>query len=57
VWIGKCAKVLKGAKIHENAIIGMNAMITKDIPAKSLVVGKDRIIKTNVNWDRTFIKV
>ena len=58
VWLGKCAKVLKGVTIHDNAIIGMDALIKKEIPANSLVVGSDgRIIKSNVNWNRTFIKV
>lgn len=55
VWLGKYAKVLKGVTIHDNAIVGMNAMITKDIISNSMVVGQNRVVKENVNWDRKFI--
>lgn len=56
VWIGKCAKVLKGAKIHDNAIVGMNALVTKEVPSNVVYVGENGgVIKSNVNWDRMFI--
>ena len=58
VWIGKSAKVLKGAVIHDNAIIGMGAIVTKEVPANTLIVGENgRIVKSNVNWSREFIKI
>lgn len=58
VWLGKYAKVLKGVTIHDNAIVGMNTMVTKNVPANTLVVGADcRAIKKNVNWDRKFLMV
>jgi len=56
VWIGKCAKILKGVSVADNAIVGMNAMVTRDVPANSIVVGdKGRIVKTGINWGKTFV--
>ncbi len=57
VWIGKCAKILKGVSVEDNGIIGMNAMVTRDVPANSIIVGnKGRIIKTGITWGKTFIR-
>lgn len=57
VWIGKYAKVLKGVTVGDNAIIGMNTTVTKDVPEGTLVVEKDRVAKSHVNWSRDYIKV
>lgn len=58
VWLGKHAKVLKGVTIHDNAIIGMNAMVTTDVPEGALAVGAPCIVvKNNVNWSREYIAV
>lgn len=39
VWIGESACILPGVKIGKNAIIGANAVVTKDVPANSVVAG------------------
>ncbi len=39
VWIGAKATVLKGVTIGKNSIIGANAVVTKNIPEKSVAVG------------------
>lgn len=39
VWIGAGAIVLKGVTIGEGAIIAAGAIVTKDVPAKSIVAG------------------
>ncbi len=58
VWIGKHAKVLKGITIHDNAVVGMSTIVTKDVPTNTLVAGSDcRIIRSDINWDRKFITV
>ena len=44
VWIGRDVSILPGVTIGKNAIIGMGAIITKDIPARAIVVGNNRII-------------
>lgn len=46
VWIGDKATVLPGVTIGEGAIVGANSVVTKDVPARSVVVGNPaKIIK------------
>ncbi len=46
VWIGEHAAILPGVTIGDNAIIGANAVVTKDVPANAVVGGNPaRIIK------------
>ena len=39
VWIGYGACVLRGVSIGDNAVIGTNAVVTKDVPANAVVGG------------------
>lgn len=56
VWIGKGCRILKGVTIGNNSIVGMGALVTKDIPSSTLNVGMpSKVIKENINWDRRFI--
>lgn len=51
VWIGINATILKGVNIGDGAVIGAGAVVTKDVPAKALVVGVPaKAIKENVEW-------
>lgn len=34
----------RGIKIGENAVVGANAIITKDVPDRAIVVGNGKII-------------
>lgn len=45
VWIGENVVILAGAMIGDGCIIGANSLITKSIPANSIVVGTNQIIK------------
>lgn len=46
VWIGKEAVILSGVTIGDGAVIGTRAVITKDVPAYSIVAGNPaRVIK------------
>ncbi len=38
-WIGACATILPGVTIGENAIIGANSLVNKDIPANAIAAG------------------
>lgn len=47
VWIGFNAIILKGVTIGEGAIVAAGAVVTKDVPAYSVVAGNPaRIIRT-----------
>lgn len=39
VWIGIASTVLPGVTIGDNAIVGANSVVTKDVPANAIVVG------------------
>jgi len=39
VWIGVGAKILMGVTIGDGAVIGANAVVTKDIPSNAIAVG------------------
>lgn len=46
VWIGEYAVILPGVTIGEGAVIGAHAVVTKDVPTKSVVGGNPaRVIK------------
>ena len=39
VWIGTGAVITKGVKIGNGAVIGVNSLITKDVPENAVMVG------------------
>jgi acetyltransferase-like isoleucine patch superfamily enzyme len=39
VWIGYGACILRGVTVGDNAIIGTNAVVTRDVPANAVVGG------------------
>jgi acetyltransferase-like isoleucine patch superfamily enzyme len=39
VWIGYGACVLRGVTVGDNAVIGTNSVVTKDVPANAVVGG------------------
>ncbi len=39
VWIGDSAIVCKGVSIGDNAVVGAGSVVTKDVPANSVVAG------------------
>lgn len=39
VWIGYGAAILRGVRVGDNAVIGTNSVITKDVPANAVVGG------------------
>jgi len=39
VWVGARVSILPGITINEKAVLGINAIITKDVPAGSIVAG------------------
>lgn len=45
VWIGYEAVVLPGVKIGTGAIIGARAVVSKDVPPYSVVVGNNKVVR------------
>lgn len=39
VWIGYGAAILRGVRVGDNAVIGTNSVVTKDVPANAVVGG------------------
>ena len=47
VWIGAHATILSGVTVGDNSIIAAGAVVTKDVPANSVVGGVPaKVIKT-----------
>jgi serine O-acetyltransferase len=44
VYIGAGAKILGPVVIGDDAVVGANAVVTKDVPAGATVVGANRIL-------------
>ena len=44
VYIGAGAKILGGIRIGRGATIGANAVVTKDVPAGTTIVGANQIM-------------
>lgn len=52
VWIGSHAIILKGVTIGDGAIVGAGSVVTKDVPAHSVVAGNPaKVIRGEVEWD------
>lgn len=46
VYIGAGAKILGNVRIGRHAVVGANAVVTRDVPAGATVVGANRILAT-----------
>jgi maltose O-acetyltransferase len=44
VWIGGSAILLPGVRIGKNSVIGAGAVVTRDVPANTLVAGNPAVI-------------
>lgn len=59
VWIGKNVKILKGVTIGDNSIIGMDTVVTRNVPVHSIAAGNPaRVVREgNADWCKGFIKI
>jgi len=53
VWLAQGVRIMKGAQIGQDCIIGSRSMVLGTIPANSVAVGSPaRVIRSGVTWDR-----
>jgi acetyltransferase-like isoleucine patch superfamily enzyme len=51
VWIASNVTILKGIRVGSGSIVAAGAVVTKNVPARSLVAGVPaRIIRSDVDW-------
>lgn len=56
VWIGKYVKIIKGAHIEDDSVIGIGSLVNSRITRNSIAVGiPAKIVKNNINWTHTRI--
>lgn len=50
-WIGCNSLILKGVTLGEGAVVAAGSVVTKDVPARTLVGGNPaRVIRENIEW-------
>lgn len=51
VWLADCVTVLKGVNIGEDAVVGIQSVLTSSVPAYSLSAGiPAKVIRKNIKW-------
>ncbi len=53
VWIGTRAIIMKGVTVGDGAVIAAGAVVTKDVPPKTIVAGVPaKVIRENIEWKK-----
>lgn len=56
VWIGAHAVVLPGVRVGRGSVVGAGAVVTRDVPAMSVVAGVPaRLVRAVTDADRTWV--
>lgn len=56
VWLGGNVVLLPGVTIHEGAVVGAGAVVTRDVPALSLVVGNPARVLRKLGPEDSILK-
>jgi len=52
IWVADNVTILKGVKIGEESVLGINSVVTKNVPSHSIVAGNPAIVvKDNITWE------
>lgn len=52
VWIGSKVIVMRGVTVGDGAVIGAGALVTSDVPPRTMVGGNPaRVLRENVTWN------
>jgi len=55
IWIADNVTILKGVTIGSESVIGINSMVTKDIPKNVVAVGNPaRVVQNGIKWKEKF---
>lgn len=53
VWVGASCLIMKGAHIGDGAVVGIQSMVCKDVPPRSVVAGRPaKLIRKDIKWTR-----
>lgn len=53
VWVGASCLIMKGAQIGDGAVVGIQSMVCKNVPPRSVVAGRPaRLIREDIRWTR-----
>jgi acetyltransferase-like isoleucine patch superfamily enzyme len=50
-WIGACAMVLRGVSVGEGGIVAAGAVVTRDVPAYTIVAGNPAVVVRELSPD------
>jgi acetyltransferase-like isoleucine patch superfamily enzyme len=51
VWLGAACRVLKGVRIGTGSVVGVGAIVTKDIPENSVAAGVPaQVVRSGITW-------
>jgi acetyltransferase-like isoleucine patch superfamily enzyme len=50
-WIGACAMILRGVSVGEGGVVAAGAVVTRDVPAYSIVAGNPAVVVRELSPD------
>lgn len=56
VWIGRNAVVLPGVTIGDHAVVAAGSIVTRDVPARTLVAGNPATVRRELRADEGWVR-
>lgn len=57
VWIGARATILPGVTIGDHAVVAAGAVVTRDVPARTVVAGAPAVVLRKFNCDDDWVRL